>query len=132
MTQKERLVKMIDESTGAVYKGDIIERQEIDITKDEIERIADHLLANGVIVPPCKVGAKAYHLTTVDTLSEFGEIFEGVVKAITKEEMHIWIYCIYDNGLSYHYTESDIGKRLFFSKEEAEAKLAERSKKDGI
>lgn len=28
MTQKERLIKMITESTGVVYKGDVIERDE--------------------------------------------------------------------------------------------------------
>lgn len=28
-----------------------------------LERIADYLLANGVIVPPCKVGDTVYHIT---------------------------------------------------------------------
>ena len=31
-----------------------------DLVDGEIEAIADHLLANGVIVPPCKVGDIVY------------------------------------------------------------------------
>ena len=92
------------------------------------EVIADHLLANGVIVPPCKVGDKAYHLTNTDTLEEFGisEIFEGKVCSISKEEETLWIFARYDNGLNFWYTEKDIGKNLFLTKEEAE-KALERS-----
>lgn len=90
--------------------------------------IADHLLANGVIVPPCKAGDKAYHLTSVDTLDELNvaEIFEGKVSTVSIEDK-VWIFCRYDNGLNFWYTEKDIGRNLFLTREEAEKALAERS-----
>lgn len=93
-----------------------------------IECITDHLLAEGVIVRPCKAGDKAYHLTGIDTLDELNvaEIFEGKVSSVSIEDK-VWICCRYDNGLNFWYTESDIGKNLFFTREEAEKALAERS-----
>lgn len=35
-----------------------------DLVDGEIEAIADHLLANGVIVPPCKVGDTVYYFAS--------------------------------------------------------------------
>ena len=92
------------------------------------EEIADHLLANGVIVPPCKVGDTAYHLTGAETRRELDltDIFEGKVGSISKQEDCIWIFCRYNNGLTYWYKESDIGKKLFLTKWQAEKALAER------
>ena len=48
---KSRLIELVNESTGAVYNGDIIVKEEVDITEEEIERIVDQLLANGVTIP---------------------------------------------------------------------------------
>ncbi len=92
--------------------------------------IADKLISEGVIVPPCKVGDKAYHLTNIDTLEELelAEIFEGKVCSISKEEKSLWIYARYDNGLNFWYTEREFGRNLFFTREDAEKALAERSK----
>ena len=80
------------------------------------ERIADHLLANGVIVPPCKVGDYVLWNNGI-------EIQEKVVKG-------------------FHYVPADLGLRVvlndcapvvnhsaivaFLTKEEAEEKLRER------
>jgi hypothetical protein len=95
---------------------------------EAVERLADYLLAEGVIVPPCKAGDKAYHLTSIDTLDELNvaEIFEGKVSTVSIEDK-FWIFCRYDNGLNFWYTEKEIGRSLFFTKEEAEKALAERS-----
>lgn len=46
MTEKERLVQLINQVRG----------EEIALADYEAEILADYLLANGVIVPPCKVG----------------------------------------------------------------------------
>lgn len=90
-------------------------------------KLADHLLAEGVIVPPCKVGDKAYHLTGIDTRKELDltDIFEGKVCSISKQEDGLWIFCRYNNGLTYWYKESDIGRKLFLTREEAERALKE-------
>ena len=53
MTDKEKLITLIKESTGCTYggeSGDEVVESEIDITHEEIERIAEYLLANDVIV----------------------------------------------------------------------------------
>lgn len=58
MTQKERLVELLDglelppiDTDGEMY-----------LEKSDAEYIADYLLKNGVIVPPCKVGDVVYRL----------------------------------------------------------------------
>lgn len=126
MTQREKLIELLeksiryaDENHGSRPKEGLF-----------CGLMADNLLANGVIVPPCKVGYTAYHLTTVDTLEELNvaEIFKGAVCSITRDEKNTWIFCRYDNGLNFYYTERDIGVKLFFSREEAEKAFAERSK----
>ena len=92
------------------------------------QMFADHLLAEGIIVPPCKVGDKAYHLTGIETRKELDltDVFEGKVCSISKQEEAIWIFCRYNNGLTYWYKESDIGRKLFLAREDAERAL-ERS-----
>lgn len=87
--------------------------------------LADRFLKNGGIMPPCKVGDVAYHLTSNDTFEELNvaEIFEGKVCSISKDEKNLWIFCRYDNGLNFWYTEKDIGEKLFFVREEAEQAL---------
>jgi hypothetical protein len=92
----------------------------------ELERnmfVADYLLANGVIVPPCKVGDIVYI------------IFEGDIEAIkvtyTKtEESAEFVYRYYDaknKFLNMPFSDRSIGKTVFLTKEEAEAELRKRS-----
>lgn len=89
------------------------------------EYLTDYLIANGVIAPPCKVGDITYHLTSIETFDELNvaAIFEGKVCSISKDEKTLCIFCRYDNGLSFWYTEKDIGEKLFFVREEAEQAL---------
>lgn len=84
--------------------------------------IADHLIANGVILPPCKVGDRVYSINAGD-----------------KKALKIWIEPSGDkitqikiNSGGYHFKcwwgyfhLSDIGKSVFLTKEEAEQKLKE-------
>lgn len=80
--------------------------------------IADYLLANGVIVPPCKVGDAVYQTD--------GEMIY---------ELEIFDVCLRKNK-PYYKTESidfdadAIGKSVFLTREEAEKALAERSEND--
>lgn len=93
-----------------------------------IERLADHLLANCVIVLPCKVGDTVYYLTTEDTEKELNvtDIFCGTVKGLGFDGTNIWISAKYTNGLFYYHKSTDFGKTVFLTKEEAEKALAER------
>lgn len=53
-SEKERLIRLI-ESRPAVESGTTL-----------AETIAEHLLENGVIVPPCKLGTKYYRIATTE------------------------------------------------------------------
>lgn len=93
------------------------------------EQIADHLLKNGVIVPPCKVGDKVYSLieTTCEntdgvyTVCEFYD--EGMCACKTKCP-HIYriAECLVDNGNLLIFT-AKWGTSVFLTKEEAEQAL---------
>ena len=82
------------------------------------ERLADLILADGWIRPPCKVGDIIYRIVN-------GKIKESEVEKIeiTKNMPAIF----YDwHGMGYELsTVFDFGKTVFFTKEEAEAKLQE-------
>lgn len=49
MTERERLIELLDNAVG-----------DCNLTDAEVKIVADYLLANGVIVPPCKVGDTVY------------------------------------------------------------------------
>lgn len=123
---ENRLIKLLQHFADGTYSsnGHFVDNTQVD-------DVADFLIANGIIVPPCKVGDSAYHLTSIDTVEELelAEIFDGKVCSVSKDEKTLWIFARYDNGLNYWYAESDIGKRLFFTKEQAEKALAEREGK---
>ena len=82
---------------------------------DPAEIVADYLLANGVIVPPCKVGDKLYCVTNLTH-----SIVETVVKGM-------WIADGTFSILTIHgvIVDDSLGKTVFLSKEEAEEKLKE-------
>lgn len=63
MTERERLIKLLNDVSSAQYKGDIIVNSEMDIDTSEMNRIADYLLANSVILPPVKVGETVYSIS---------------------------------------------------------------------
>ena len=88
-----------------------------------LEIFADYLLANGVIVPPCKVGEKAYFVLKFDDEWQICE--ETVVDFSTKG----FYYSEYTDGhgaqILVPYDE--IGENVFFDKLQAEAKLRELS-----
>ncbi len=70
--------------------------------------IADHLLAEGVIVPPCKAGDVVFQTDGV-------RIYPLVIEKV-----------IYDtNGIAFD--ERAIGRSIFLTRDEAKKALAERS-----
>ena len=50
--------------------------------------LAEHLLENGVIVPPCKVGDKLYWITDENTVEQWTTQVEGVV--LTKDGCYVF------------------------------------------
>ena len=113
---KEKLSEIIQSAVGgcAKYWADVI---------------ADKLLAEGVIAPPCKVGdevywignkertVKTYYVACVEI-----NIFDGHIHTVIHTKINK------DNFYSdEHFSNYQFGKCLFFTREEAEKALAERS-----
>lgn len=77
------------------------------------ESLADHLLENGVIVPRCKIGQAIYR---IDDKSVFD----------WWDVEHIEIYAeeiVYIDDSGNQFTDEDIGKTVFLTREEAEQAL---------
>lgn len=103
-----------------------------------IERIADYLLANGVILPPCKVGDTVY-IKNRPLIISFLHIENEVYYVIQFDCDDCGDCPFYEDEVSFEgehdcktmgyiqFTEKDIGKTVFLTKEEAE-KALERSK----
>ena len=85
--------------------------------------IADHLIANGVIVPPCKVGDTLYYLdrysksVETDTVKFFTITKNGCKPILTRHNIKFWeMY--------------EWGKTVFLTREDAERALEEKSNAD--
>lgn len=72
-----------------------------------------------LVVLPCKVG------DTVFYAFENEDVFCGKVYAISTCDGTNWFSVRYDSGLRYDHTWDEIGKTVFLTREEAEAKLKE-------
>ena len=93
------------------------------------EYLAQHLLNEGVIVPPCKVGATLYFLYDrphADKPDLTPRIYETNEWYFDVDEKGVSIKPRWVHGYKgeYHYY---LGKTVFLTKEEAEKALAERS-----
>ena len=133
---RDRLIKILQ-----AYKRQICDGLVAKLP--DVEALADHLLANGVIVPPCKVGQKVYYhsdhfkIKNPKALKDEREpwINEAKVDEIALscfEDGELIIRLDVDFGCEYASTDfdiSDFGKYVFLTREEAEAALAERSEK---
>ena len=106
-------------AVGTVTIDDFVEFDD-----EVVADIADHLLANGVILPPCKVG---------DAVYDASEFFDGTLYPelylLQDNTMEIKKT---DNGYRFTYdgmflTKDDIGKTLFLTREEAEKAIKERN-----
>lgn len=113
MTQREKLIELL-ENAPAAPNGE-----------RNVATLAGHLLENGAIVPPCKVG---------DTIFYIGYgIKDGKVEKVIRQEKVEMIstdgYEIYLHvPRALKVNVSDMGKRMFLSQKEAE-KALERVKK---
>lgn len=118
MTERERLINLLLEWGNKENDG------------VRAESIADYLIFNGVIVPPCKIGDTVYYLYR-DCICDY--ILEATVWGISPE--------IYEKtkrvNLKIVFKDLDgnsdranaiYGSRVFLTKEEAEARLKELRK----
>lgn len=110
MTDRERLMELIDmfRELDAAHDG-----------RTWTEHLADHLHANGIIVPHCKVGDTIYRVHPIHNI-----ICDWVIIEIIITEGEINYIDDSDNLIK----GEDIGKTVFLTEEEAERALAERGK----
>lgn len=87
--------------------------------------IADKLIAEGVIIPPCYIGQEIWHITK--HYDGRNEIRKGKVSMLQQKSDKSWKIRITVNSSVWDFTPNEIGTQYFLTKEEAEKALAERS-----
>lgn len=98
---------------------------------DPAEVVADYLLDNGVLIPPCKVGQKIWFIyspkypANPNDKGKWFMIQDGVQRIIYGVKG--WSVETWNIGTI---PAKEIGKKLFFNKEEAEAALPEPPKEE--
>lgn len=118
---RDKLIELVKKADETVCGFDIY---------GDFGRLADELLANGVIVPPCKIGDTAwvYNQST-------GKIYENVVVCLKvvgtsryKNTIRVEYHNAHGESSCRKFQWAQIGKQVFFTKEEAERALKEREK----
>ena len=84
------------------------------------EMVTDHLIANGVIVPPCKVGQALWFIRTNGSNAKIIET--DVEKIVLK---HGGLYIKLSCNAMYETSCNSIGKTVFLTREEAEKEIKE-------
>lgn len=107
---RDRLIELLRE-TFNYTRGVCIDFDEA------VEINADHLLADGWIRPPCKVGQMVYQ-------TDGTRIYES---CITHIEIYSFATVFYTDGVTFD--ETAIGQSIYLTREQAERALAERSEK---
>lgn len=112
MSDRDRLIELITK----------------EVPRPKADALAGWLLANGVIVPPCKVGQTVWILFTIEKTIESREI-ESIMqrqKSWTIRFTNGDCFTVWDNAEDEYF-----GKTVFLTKVEAEKALAERSADNG-
>lgn len=114
MTDKNRLISLLDKKQSY---GSPIESNIKSVSNSEV---ADYILNNIGSLPPCKLGDTFYQ--PYDFLNE---VVEKKVSSLTLKSDSTWKIRLTSmrNKSTQEYTLSDIGKKIFESKEEAEKLL---------
>lgn len=100
----DRLIELLTDS---------LNEWECDVSPETVSEIAEHLLENGLIVPPCKVG---------DTVFSFDNFYKRITEfQITGIE--IVVSCKSSRGSRHAFSSSSFGKTLFHTRESAEQAL---------
>ena len=123
MTERERLIELL--------KSDSCESPMLcdpnckyaNLKRCYEERTADYLLANGVVVLPVDmIGNTLWFINCDDNI-----VCDKIYRLIVSDRHDVYIFL--QNSGDEPYELSDIGKFLFYTREEAEKALAERNGK---
>ena len=111
---RDRLVELLTETFDEQYQATRLIMP---------EQTADHLLANGVIVPPCKVGDTVYvaKLNLCGAHQTKAFIITHIITAETSDRVSRKYRA--DGVCPLLFTSENLGKTVFLTKEEAEKAL---------
>lgn len=105
------------------------EKSVLDIMNSQDQRIAEleEQLKNAIVLPKeLQIGNKVYFIDIEENYIHKGKIY-SITKELNYEEdgFITWVYCRYDDGLTFTHPIQDYGVELFATKEEAQEKLRE-------
>lgn len=128
MEMRDRLIELIY-CSGRNYDDYVDGQHEIGMSayEDFDSWLADDLLANGVIVPPCKVGDWLW-VVRKDYVSESFRVdgFDDRNLVMYMQDNEHNLSLVYKGIKIWRVSFDDFGKSVFLTKGEAEAKLKER------
>ena len=138
MTERERLIELIETGTRLAYDKSLEEVRRIvkenhhfnsatDRTVSISEIVADYLLENGVIVPPVKVGDTVYEIRENGRSPISGRRFDRCITTVQMLDCAaIRKSTLYAKEKRYAKNDSvRLGKTVFLTREEAEKAVKE-------
>lgn len=121
---RDRLVEMLQKRScfHSKCRNSCSKCDGIPINDDDIDNLADYLLANSVVVLPCKVGDMVYFVIEDDETEEGKYISKQQINDVSTRGIFVSDSLTEENcGIFIPF--SDFGKTAFLSEEEAERAL---------
>ena len=118
MTEREKLIELLMQGELEADKQGVFNCSR---SKWKAEIVADYLLENGVVVLPVDIIGNTLWFINCDD-----NIVCDKIDGITISDRHD-VYILLQNSGDESYELSEIGKFLFYTREEAEKALVERS-----
>lgn len=114
---RDRLIELIYSANKKFTDENIADEEVVKI-------LADYLIENGAIIPPCKVGDTLYDISEFVNGCSYPEIYEYTCEYITifKDKDGETVFEI--DAINFHF--NDFGKTVFLTREDAEKALRER------
>lgn len=122
MTERERLYELIVDADNEFFR-----ETPYGTAQERIEKTVEHLLANGVLLPPMKIGQIIYDIDGEDVRElkvlkivyfcdsySMGCLRVGSIEETTRRNITVF--------------DIEIGKHVFFTREDAESELEKRRK----
>ena len=94
------------------------------------EEIVNTIIADGWFRPPCQVGQTVWLIKSLNWQQTEWGIKEGKISMIQQKADKSWKFRVTENHSVQDYTVDKIGKTVFLTREEAEAKLKEGGRCD--
>lgn len=123
MNERDRLIELIVTAENEIFRAFPYTNS----TK-RIEIVADYLLENGVIVPPCCIGDTVYEIRENGRIPISGRRFDRCITTVQMLDCAaIRKSTLYAKEKRYAKNDSvRLGKTVFLTREEAEKALEER------